>query len=50
MLRAVDLLRDLDLMREAREAAKTVHKGRITDEMKEHIEQRFGEMIRWIRV
>ena len=50
MLRAVDLLRDLDLMREAREAAKTVHKGGITNEMKEHIEQRFGEMIRWIRV
>ena len=50
MLRAVDLLRDLDLMRKAREAAKTVHKGGITNEMKEHIEQRFGEMIRWIRV
>ncbi|MCK5246569.1 hypothetical protein KAR02_06700, partial [Candidatus Bipolaricaulota bacterium] len=50
MLRAVDLMRDLDLMRKAREAARAVHKGGITNEMKEHIEQRFGEMIRWIRV
>jgi len=50
MLRAVDLLRDLDLMRKAREAAKTAHAQGISDELKELVEQRFGDLIRWIRV
>ena len=50
MLRAVDLMRDLDLMRKAREAAKAVHAEGVSDDMKTLIEQRFGEMIRWIRV
>ncbi len=50
MLRAVDLMRDLDLMRKAREAAKAVHKSGISTELTYLIEQRFGEMIRWIRV
>jgi len=50
MLRAVDLLRDLDLMRKAREAAKVTHTQGISDELKELVEQRFGDLIRWIRV
>jgi len=50
MLRAVDLLRDLDLMRKAREEAKTIHAQGISNELKDLIEERFGEMIRWIRV
>jgi ATP-dependent DNA helicase RecG len=50
MLRAVDLMRDLDLMRKAREAAKAIYTQGISNELEEHIEQRFGEMIRWIRV
>ncbi|MFC2079813.1 helicase-related protein [Candidatus Bipolaricaulota bacterium] len=50
MLRAVDLMRDLDLMRKAREAAKSVYAQGISEELKELIEQRFGDMIRWIRV
>jgi hypothetical protein len=50
MLRAVDLMRDLDLMRKAREAAKTMHADGISAELADLIEQRFGEMIRWIRV
>ena len=50
MLRAVDLMRDLDLMRKARQAAKSVQAEGVSDEMSALIEQRFGEMIRWIRV
>jgi ATP-dependent DNA helicase RecG len=50
MLRAVDLMRDLDLMRRAREAAKDMHASGISSELANLIEQRFGEMIRWIRV
>lgn len=50
LLRAVDLMRDLDLMRRAREAAKATYAQGISDEMNEHIEERFGDMIRWIRV
>jgi ATP-dependent DNA helicase RecG len=50
MLRAVDLMRDLDLMRKAREAAKAMHADGISAELADLIEQRFGEMIRWIRV
>ncbi len=50
MLRAVNLMRDLDLMRKAREAAKQLHAQGISPQLKEQIEQRFGEMIRWIRV
>ena len=50
MLRAVDLIQDLDLMRKAREEAKTIHAQGISNELKDLIEERFGEMIRWIRV
>ena len=50
MLRAVDLMRDLSLMRKARQAAKAVHEDGISSELAVLIEQRFGEMIRWIRV
>ncbi|MFC2105389.1 ATP-dependent DNA helicase RecG [Candidatus Bipolaricaulota bacterium] len=50
MLRAVDLIQDLDLMRKAREEAKTIHAKGISNELKDLIEERFGEMIRWIRV
>lgn len=50
MLRAVDLMQDLDLMRRAREAAKTTHAQGISNDLKDLIEERFGEMIRWIRV
>jgi len=50
MLRAVDLMRDLDLMRKAREAAKATHTQGISNELEELVEQRFGDMIRWIRV
>lgn len=50
MLRAVDLMRDLGLMRRAREAAMAVHKAGTPAALADLIEQRFGEMIRWIRV
>jgi ATP-dependent DNA helicase RecG len=50
MLRAVDLIQDLDLMRRAREAAKATHAQGISKALEERIEQRFGDMIRWIRV
>ncbi len=50
LLRAVDLMRDLDLMRKARAAAKDIHASGISDEWRARIEQRFGDMIRWIRV
>ncbi|MBU1048763.1 ATP-dependent DNA helicase RecG [Candidatus Bipolaricaulota bacterium] len=50
LLRAVDLMRDLDLMRRAREAAKAAYAQGISPELTDLIEQRFGEMIRWIRV
>lgn len=50
MLRAVDLMRDLDLMRKAREAAKAMHANGISPELANLIERKFGEMIRWIRV
>lgn len=50
MLRAVDLMRDLDLMRKSREAAKAMHADGISPALADLIEQRFGEMIRWIRV
>ena len=50
MLRAVNLMRDLSLMRKAREAAKAAHADGISLELAGLIEERFGEMIRWIRV
>ncbi|MFC2083210.1 helicase-related protein, partial [Candidatus Bipolaricaulota bacterium] len=50
LLRAVDLMRDLDLMRRAREAAKATHTQGISDELSALIDERFGDMIRWIRV
>lgn len=50
MLRAVDLIRDIDLMRKARQAAKVTHKLGVSSELTDLIEKRFGEMIRWIRV
>ena len=50
MLRAVNLMRDVDLMRKAREAAKEIYQQGISPELRAHIEHRCGEMIRWIRV
>ncbi len=50
LLRAVDWLKDLDLMRRAREAAKAMHAEGVSPELRHLIDERFGEMIRWIRV
>jgi len=49
-LRAVDLLADLDLIREARAAARRVHEEGISPELVEEIERRFGEELKWLRV
>jgi ATP-dependent DNA helicase RecG len=50
MLRAVDLTKDLELMRSAREAARSAHAQGISTTLATQIEQRFGNVIRWIRV
>jgi ATP-dependent DNA helicase RecG len=50
LLRAVDLMRDVNLMRRAREAAKAAHAEGVSPELGAQIERRFGDMIRWIRV
>ncbi len=50
LLRGVDLTRDLDLMRKARAAAQAMVAEGLADEWHDRVEQRFGDMIRWIRV
>jgi ATP-dependent DNA helicase RecG len=50
LLRGVDLTRDLDLMRKARAAAQAMVAEGLADEWADRVEQRFGDMIRWIRV
>ena len=50
-LRAVDLMRDLNLMREARSAARRIlERGPVPPDMGAEIERRYGEMIRFLRV
>jgi len=50
-LRAVDLMTDLDLVREARAAAKsTLDEGDVPPELAAEIERRFGELLRFLRV
>ena len=50
LLRAVDLTRDLDLMRKARDAAREMHEHGVPEDLRQRIAERFGDMIRWIRV
>jgi len=49
-LRAVDLLTDLDLIRQARDAARRVHADGIPPDLVEEIKRRFGEELKWLRV
>ncbi|MBU0596407.1 DNA helicase RecG, partial [Candidatus Bipolaricaulota bacterium] len=50
-LRAVDLMTDLDLMQQARDAAKSLlHAGAIPHELAAEIERRYGEFLRFLRV
>ena len=50
LLRAVDLTRDLDLMRRARDAARAMHEDGVPEDLRRRVVERFGDMIRWIRV
>lgn len=49
-LRAVDLIRDIDLMRRARAAARELHEAGIPRELREEAKRRFGEVLRWLQV
>jgi ATP-dependent DNA helicase RecG len=49
-LRAVDLIEDLDIMRQARDAARQVHSRGASDELLVHVDRRFGEVLKWLRV
>jgi ATP-dependent DNA helicase RecG len=49
-LRAVDLFRDLDIMRDARQASRRLHERGVPPELRAEVERRFGEMLRWLRV
>ena len=50
LLRAVDLTCDLDLMRRARDAARAMHEDGVPEDLRCRVAERFGDMIRWIRV
>jgi len=49
-LRAVNLFGDLDLMREARDAARRLREQGIPDKLAEAAHGRFGDVLKWIRV
>jgi len=49
-LRAVNLFGDLDLMREARDAARRLREEGIPYELVEAAHRRFGDVLKWIRV
>ncbi len=49
-LRAADLLEDIDLMRRAQAAARTVRERGASSELLAAVDRRFGEVIRWLRV
>jgi ATP-dependent DNA helicase RecG len=49
-LRAVDLVQDLDVMQQARKAARKAHAQGVSDVLLVHIDRRFGEVLKWLRV
>ena len=49
-LRAVNLFGDLDLMREARDAARRLREEGIPGELIEAAHRRFGDVLKWVRV
>jgi ATP-dependent DNA helicase RecG len=49
-LRAVDLFGDLDLMREARDAARGLREEGIPGRLVEAAHRRFGDTLKWVRV
>ena len=49
-LRAVNLFGDLDLMREARDAAARMREDGIGDEIVDAAYRRFGDALKWVRV
>ncbi|HDS29398.1 MAG TPA: DEAD/DEAH box helicase [Candidatus Acetothermia bacterium] len=50
LLRAVDLSRDLNLMRQARQAAKETFDRGVPAHVVRRVEERFGDLMRWVRV
>ena len=49
-LRAVNLIEDLDLMYQARDAAKALVAEGIPPSMNLLVQERFGELLKWMRV
>jgi len=49
-LRAVDLIRDVDLMAEARAAALRVQVNGFTQELREEVKRRFSDLLKWLNV
>ena len=49
-LHAVDLIRDIDLMKQARAAARSVYATGVPPELDREVTRRFGEMLRWLQV
>ena len=49
-LRAVNLIGDLDLMRQAREDARRIHAAGAPEEITRAVERRFAEVLKWLRV
>jgi len=49
-LRAVDLIGDLDLMRQSREDARRIHAAGTPEEITRAVERRFAEILKWLRV
>ncbi len=49
-LRAVDLIRDIDIMQRARIAARELHEAGISEELMNEVKRRFGEVLKWLQV
>jgi len=49
-LRAVDLIRDVDLMASARSAAREVRDEGVPAAIRDEVERRFGDVLKWLNV
>ena len=49
-LHAVDLIRDIALMKKARAAAREMHKRGVPQELRDEAKRRFGDLLRWLQV
>jgi ATP-dependent DNA helicase RecG len=50
VLRAVNLLRDIDVMKRAQEEARELIEGGVPPELISEAERRFGDVLKWLQV